>query len=84
MSSYLKMDENARVGGKKTVKVVVSGGVLTAVEQPPVFDVTAGTQVAQVTGNRLEVAGVHNGSFKTMIQGSVTRRAIVPGVKNVT
>ena len=65
-------------------KVVGSGSQLTAVESPPVFDVTAGTQVPQVTGNRLEAAGGHNGSFKTMIPGSVTRRTIVPGVKNVT
>ncbi len=51
---------------------------------PPVFDVTAGTtgtQVAQVPGTRWQVAGGHNGSFKTMIPGSVSRRTIVPGVK---
>ena len=64
--------------------VVESGGELTVVVSPPVFDVTAGTQVPQVPGNRLEAAGGHNGSFKTMIPGSVTRRTIVPGVKNVT
>ena len=48
----------------------------------PVFNVTAGTQVAQVPGTSWEVTGGHNGSFKTMIPGSVSRRTIVPGVKN--
>ena len=61
--------------------VVRSGRKITAFVSPPVFDVTAGTQVPQVTGNRLEVAGGRNRSFKTMIPGSVSPRTIVPGVK---
>ena len=74
---------------KKTEKfpmiVVRSGRKITAFESPPVFDVTAGTtgtQVAQVAGTRWQVAGGDNRSFKTMIPGSVSRRTIVPGIKN--
>ena len=61
--------------------VVRSGVKANPFATPPVFDVTAGTHVPQVTGNRLEMAGGHNGSFKTMIPGSVSRRTIVPDVK---